>query len=50
MDCIIREFKIGDLHDVELLAEMWNASDSGWLLGWTCGIYGPEVFILILAG
>lgn len=40
MDYIIREFKIGDLHDAELLAEMWNASDAGWPWGWTLGV--PE--------
>jgi len=38
MDYIIREFKLNDQHEAELLAEMWNASDKGWPGGWTRGI------------
>jgi GNAT superfamily N-acetyltransferase len=40
MKYILREFRIGDPHDAELLAAMWNASDAGWPGGWTGGI--PE--------
>lgn len=40
MDYIVREFRMEDHRDAELLADMWNASDSGWPMGWTRGV--PE--------
>jgi GNAT superfamily N-acetyltransferase len=40
MDYLLREFKRGDIHDAELLAEMWNASDKNFPGGVTRGI--PE--------
>ena len=40
MEYTLREFRIGDPHDAELLAAMWNASNAGWPCGWTGGI--PE--------
>ena len=46
MEYTLREFRIGDPHDAELLAAMWNASDAGWPGGWTGGI--PETAERIL--
>ncbi len=40
MEYTLREFRVGDPHDAELLAAMWNASDDGWPGGWTGGV--PE--------
>ena len=40
MDYTVRELKIGDAQDAELLAAMWNASEDGWPGGWTHGV--PE--------
>jgi GNAT superfamily N-acetyltransferase len=40
MEYTLREFRVGDLHDAELLAAMMNASDAGWPGGLTGGI--PE--------
>ncbi|MBM3254461.1 MAG: GNAT family N-acetyltransferase, partial [Candidatus Omnitrophica bacterium] len=42
----VREFAIGERRDAELLADMWNASDSGWPMGWTRGV--PETAERIL--
>jgi GNAT superfamily N-acetyltransferase len=46
MDYVVREFRIGNLQDAELLAAMWNASDAGWPWGWTRGV--PETAERIL--
>ena len=46
MEYILREFRIGDPRDAELLAAMWNASDAGWPGGLTGGI--PETAERIL--
>jgi len=46
MNYIVREFRVGDRHDAELLAAMWNASDAGWPWGWTRGV--PETAERIL--
>lgn len=46
MDYIVRELRIGDYQDAQLLADMWNASDSGWPWGWTRGV--PETAERIL--
>lgn len=40
MDYTVRELRIGDAQDAELLAAMWNASEEGWPGGWTHGV--PE--------
>jgi GNAT superfamily N-acetyltransferase len=40
MDYFLREYKRGDYHDAELLAEMWNASDKNFPGGRTRGM--PE--------
>ena len=40
MGYIVREYRRDDVYDAELLADMWNKSDSGWPGGWTRGI--PE--------
>ena len=40
MTYILRDFKVGDPRDAELLADMWNRSDEAWPGGWTRGI--PE--------
>ncbi len=40
MDYELRELRIGDPQEAQLLADMWNASESGWPGGWTGGI--PE--------
>jgi len=40
MEYVLREFRLGDPHDAELLAAMWNASDHAWPGGWTRGV--PE--------
>ena len=46
MDYIVRELRIGNHQDAELLADMWNASDAGWPWGWTRGV--PETAERIL--
>gem|GEM_PF-995622 len=46
MEYTLREFRMGDPHDAELLAAMWNASDAGWPGGWTRGV--PEAAERIL--
>ncbi|MHC4480744.1 MAG: GNAT family N-acetyltransferase, partial [Planctomycetota bacterium] len=35
---LIRELRLGDRHDAERLADMWNRSDEGWPGGWTGGV------------
>lgn len=34
----IRELRVGDRREAELLADMWNRSDEGWPGGWTGGV------------
>ena len=47
MDFTLREFRIGDPRDAELLAAMWNASDAGWPGGWTGGIPDTDNELLL---
>ena len=37
-DYIVRELKVGDRTEAELLADMWNRSEEGWPGGWTGGV------------
>lgn len=46
MNYTLRELRIGDPHEAQLLADMWNASDAGWPGGWTGGV--PETAERIL--
>ena len=46
MDYTLRDLQIGDPQDARLLADMWNASESGWPGGWTGGV--PETAERIL--
>ncbi|MHC5035227.1 MAG: GNAT family N-acetyltransferase, partial [Planctomycetota bacterium] len=34
----LREMRIGNRREAELLADMWNRSDAGWPGGWTGGV------------